>query len=166
VTYVNADYLTWESSREFDLIMMIMRDYCALPPRGRQTLLAKIESKLAPSGAFLFDVDSMVALEPEAESVSYQTSPHGGFWSPNPYFEFVNRFVYPRDAVTLNKHVIVEAERTRTICDWIQHFSPESLAAELGRANLEVASLMGDVAGRPFDPQSCEFAVVARRQSS
>jgi hypothetical protein len=164
--YVKADYLTWESSRRFDLILMIMRDYCALPPRGRQTILAKIESMLAPKGRFLFDVDSMVALEPETESVSYQTSPHGGFWSPDPYFEFVNRFVYPHDAVTLDKHVIVEAERTRTICNWIQHFSPESLAAELGRANLEIATLLGDVAGRPFDPPAREFAVVARRQSS
>jgi hypothetical protein len=68
--------------------------------------------------------------------------------------------------VALDKFVVVEAERTRTFYNWIQCFSPESLGAELGRAGLEIDSLLGDVTGRPFDPQSSEFAVIARRRSS
>ena len=166
VTYVNEDYLTWESSRRFDLITMIMRDYCALAPDQRQALLGKIERLLEPDGAFLFDVDSMVALEARAESISCAPSPVEGFWSPSPCFEFHNTFVYPEDGVTLDKFVIVEADRTRTFYNWVQHFSPERLASELGGSGLEITSVLGDVAGRPFDPQSPEFAVLARRQSS
>jgi SAM-dependent methyltransferase len=163
VTYLVEDYLAWQPSGRFDLAMMIMRDYCALSPDQRLALLRKIEPLLAPHGAFLFDVDSMPSLEARTESASYSHAPAGDFWSADTYFEFHNSFVYPDEAVALDKYVIVEADRTRTIYNWIQCFSPESLASELARAGLAIETLLGDVAGRPFDPQSTQFAVVARR---
>lgn len=163
-TYINEDYLAWQSSRSFDLVTMIMRDYCPLAPDQRIALLRKIASLLEPDGTFLFDLDSVVALETRAESASYSPSPTGGFWSPNPYFEFLTTFVYPEDAVALDKYVIVEQDRTRAVYNWVQHFSPGSLASELGRAGLEMASVLGDVTGRPFDPKSPQFAAIARRQ--
>ena len=163
-TYINEDYLTWEPSGHFDLITMIMRDYCALAPEQRRALLGKVEAMLEPEGAFLFDVDSMVAFESRVESSSYEPVPAGGFWSPNPYFEFLNRFVYEEDGVTLERHVIIEAEQTHAIYNWVQHFSPEQLGAELAEAGLRIESLLGDVTGQPFDPDSFEFAVVARRE--
>jgi len=166
VTYINEDYLAWEPEGRFDLVLMIMRDYCAIGPVERRTLLDKIEGLLAPEGAFLFDVDSLVALKARSEKTWYAPASEGGFFSPNPYFEFFASFVYPEDAVSLEKHVIVEEGRTRTLCDWVQHFSPESLAEELGGSGLEIASLLGDVAGRAFDSQAREFAVVARRRGS
>jgi SAM-dependent methyltransferase len=164
VTYINEDYLTWEPDGRFDLVMTIMRDFCAIGPDQRRVLLDKIEHALEPEGAFLFDVDSLVALEGRTESTWYAPVPEGGFWSPNPYFEFLRSFLYSEDGVFLQKHVIVEAERTRTIYDWVQHFSPESLASELAESGLEIASLFGDVTGQPFDPQSAQFAVIARRK--
>ena len=162
--YVEADYLAWEPEGCFDLAMLIMRDYCALSPDRRLALLGKIRRLLAPEGAFVFDVDSTVALEGCEESASYSVSPGGGFWSPGPYFEFANTFVYSDEAVLLTRYVIVESDRTRSICNWIQCFSPESLTSELAVANLTVESVTGDVTGRPFDPRSPQFAVVARRR--
>lgn len=162
-TYLNEDYLAWQSSLRFDLVTMIMRDYCALAPDQRSALLRKVESLLEPGGAFLFDVDSCVAMERRAQAASYAPSTAGGFWSRNPYFEFLNTFIYPEDGVTLDKYVIVEAHRMRTIYNWVQHFSPESLASEIGATGFEIASVLGDVRGRPFDPGSPQFAVIARR---
>lgn len=163
-TYVNEDYLAWQPEGRFDLVMMIMRDYCAIGLDRRRVLLDKIERLLAPQGAFVFDVDSLVALEARTESAWYAPAPEGGFFSASPYFEFLASFVYSEERVFLEKHVIVEAERTRALYDWVQHFSPESLATELGESGLEIASVLGDVTGRAFDPQAGEFAVVARRQ--
>ncbi len=163
VTYVEADYLTWEPDRPYGLVTMIMRDLCAIGPDRRRSLLGKIERLLEPGGAFLFDVDSLVGLEGRKDSASYSCWPDGGFWSPNPYFEFVNDFVYPDDAATVSRHVIVEADRTRTVCNWTQHFSPQSLGLELERTGLRIGAVLGDATGRPFDPQSPQFAVVARR---
>lgn len=162
-TYVNEDYLAWESSGRFDLITMIYCDYCALAPTQRRALLGTIERLLEPEGAFLLDVCSLTALDAWVESASYAVSLTDGFWSPGPYFEFLNKFRYPQDRVTLDKYEIVEPHRTRTIYNWLQYFDQEALAAELAGAGLEVASVFGDVAGRPFDPSSSEFAVAARR---
>jgi 2-polyprenyl-3-methyl-5-hydroxy-6-metoxy-1,4-benzoquinol methylase len=164
VSYLNEDYLAWKPDGRFDLVLMIMRDYCAIGPDQQRALLDKIESLLAPEGAFLFDVDSLAALKARTEKTWYAPAPEGGFFSPDPYFEFLASFVYPEDAVSLEKHVIVEASRTRTLYDWVQYFSPESLAEELAASGLEIASLLGDVAGRAFDPEAREFAVVARRR--
>ena len=66
--------------------------------------------------------------------------------------------------MTLDKYVIVDADRTAGFCNWVQRFSPEALASELGRAGLEMASVLGDVTGRPFEPGSPQFAVIARRR--
>ncbi len=164
VDYVEADYLAWEPKGRFDLAMLIMRDYCALSPDRRLALLGRVRRFLAPGGAFVFDVDSTAALEGPVESASYSVSPGGGFWAPGPYFEFANTFVYPEEAVLLTRHVIVEGDRTRSIYNWIQLFSPESLTSELAGASLAVESVMGDVTGRPFDPRSPQFAVVARHR--
>jgi 2-polyprenyl-3-methyl-5-hydroxy-6-metoxy-1,4-benzoquinol methylase len=163
VTYVNEDYVAWESSRRFNLITMIYCDYCALAPVQRRALLGKIARLLEPEGAFLFDVCSLTAFDAWVESASYAASATGGFWSPGPYFEFRNKLAYPEDRVTLDKYEIVESDRTRTIYNWLQYFDREALAAELHGAGLEVASVLGDVAGRPFEPSSSEFAVIARR---
>jgi len=163
VTYVNEDYLVWDTSRRFDLVTMIMRDYCALAPDQRRVLLGKVERLLEPDGAFLFDVDSLVGLEARAESTAYAPSPAGGFWSPDPYFEFHSSFVYREDGVSLDRFVIVEADRTRTFDNWVQHFSPERLASELDQAGLRCAAVLGDTAGRPYDAGSSEFAAVAHR---
>ena len=164
LTYVNEDYLTWDSPKRFDLVTMIMRDYGALAPEQRRALLGKVERLLEADGVFLFDVDSMAALEARAESVSFAPSRGGGFWSPGPYFEFQSTFVYREDSVALDKFVVVEPSRSRTFYVWAQHFSPERLVSELGQAGLARATFVGDVAGRPFDGQAAEFAVVARRR--
>ena len=34
--------------------------------------------------------------------------------------------------MTLDKYVIVDADRTAGFCNWVQRFSPEALASEFG----------------------------------
>ncbi len=58
----------------------------------------------------------------------------------------------------LDKFVFVERDRTWEIYDWLQQCTPETLAAELADADLNVACVLGDVAGAPYDPVAPEFA--------
>lgn len=163
IDYLHHDYLAYEPAGQFDLVTMIMRDYCAMAPGQRLGLLRTIAGALAPGGAFVFDVDSTVALANMTEEASYSYAPRGGFWSAEAFFEFHSRFVYPDERVALDKFVIVEADRTRTLFNWIQCFDPTTLAAELGEAGLRIDATLGNVTGAPFDPASPEFAVVVRR---
>jgi hypothetical protein len=66
--------------------------------------------------------------------------------------------------VVLDKFTIIESKRIRTIYNWLQYFSPETLEKEFAQSGFAVKALYSDVAGTPFDAGSNEFAVVARKK--
>ena len=59
INYVCTNYLDFESAGGFDLITMIMCDFCALSPEQRKTMLSNFNSLLKPNGAVLLDVYSL-----------------------------------------------------------------------------------------------------------
>jgi hypothetical protein len=65
--------------------------------------------------------------------------------------------------VVLDKYVLIEAERVRTIYNWFQSFSPESLEKEFVEFGFTVEGFYSDVAGSPHNPESKEFAIIARK---
>jgi SAM-dependent methyltransferase len=151
IDYINENYLNFETSKRFDLIIMIMCDFCALSPKQRKTLLAKFASFLKPGGFVLLDVYSLNMFENQLN----------GFWSPEDYYCFVNTFKYLEEKVILDKYTIVEASRTRIVYNWLQYFSHETLEKEFVESGFTLDKLYSDVAGTPFSPESTEFAVVA-----
>ena len=160
IDYVGQNYLEYQSPEAFDLIIMIMCDFCALSPGQRQTMLAKFHGMLKPGGAVLLDVYSLTAFSQRQENASYQMNLLDGFWSPGPYYGFANTFKYEPEKVVLDKYTIVEPARTRTVYNWLQYFSPEALAREVEASGLTVRETHANVAGDAFDPQASEFAVV------
>ncbi len=163
INYIKQNYLDFESAERFDLIMMIMCDFCALSPAQRKAMLAKFHKLLIPGGCILIDVYSLAAFDRRQEAAGYELNQLDGFWSPNRYYAFLNTFKYGEVKVTLDKYTIVESSRIRTVYNWLQHFSPESIGAELSDSGFRIKNLFGDVAGKPFDPQDGEFAVAAER---
>jgi SAM-dependent methyltransferase len=163
IHYVNQNYLEFETEDRFDLILMIFCDFCALSPAQRRTMLEKFHLLLKPGGHVLLDVYSLAAFEQREEIAKYELNLLNGFWSPNRYFGFLNTFKYEREKVSLDKYTIVEADRVRTVYNWHQYFSPEDINVEFADNGFKVENLYSDVAGKPFDPQSDEFAVVAER---
>lgn len=161
IDYINENYLNVETSKRFDLIIMIMCDFCALSPKQRKTLLAKFASFLKPGGFVLLDVYSLNMFDQKEESATYELNQLNGFWSPEDYYCFVNTFKYVEEKVTLDKYTIVEASRTRVVYNWLQYFSPETLEKEFVESGFTVEKFYSDVAGTPFSPESTEFAVVA-----
>jgi cyclopropane fatty-acyl-phospholipid synthase-like methyltransferase len=161
IDYVVADYLKFETSAKFDLIIMIMCDYCALSPTQRATLLKKFKSALKPGGQVLLDVYSLSAFYGKAETSFVEKNQLCGFWLPNDYYAFVNTFRYDAEKVTLDKYTIVEPHRRRTVYNWLQHYSVEMLTDEFEANGLKVKKILGSVAGDEFDAEAPEFAVVA-----
>ena len=86
------------------------------------------------------------------------------FWSANRYYGFLNTFKYEKENVVLDKYTFIEADRTRTVYNWLQYFSPEKLKREFLECGFSVDDLYSDVTGTPFDPKTNEFAVVAKKQ--
>jgi len=162
--YVNQNYLEFETEDRFDIILMIMCDFCALSPAQRMTMLEKFQALLAPGGSVLLDVYSVNALEQREEAVSYEENLLNRLWSPEKYYGFLNTFKYDDVGVVLDKYTIVEAKRTRTIYNWLQYFSPGSLRSEFEKAGFTQQEFYGNVAGAPFAESASEFAIVGKRK--
>jgi len=163
IRYVNQNYLEFKTNERFDLILMIMCDFCALSPDQRKKLLAKFRAMLEPEGSVLLDVYSLKAFEKRQEKAEYELNQLDGFWSANKYYGFLKTFKYEQEKVVLDKYTIIEAARTRTVYNWLQYFSSEALKKEFADSGLAVCELYSDVAGSPFDAEADEFAVAARR---
>ncbi len=126
-------------------------------------MLSKFHTILEPGGSAFLDVYSLAAFGRREEPATYEANLLNGFWSPNKYYGFLNTFKYEEEKVVLDKYALIEASHTRTVHSWLQYFSPEALEREFVECGFTVDKLYSDVAGSPFDPETTEFAVVAKR---
>jgi len=161
--YINRNYLEYETEDRFDLLLMIMCDFCALSPAQRKGILSKFHKILKPSGSVLIDVYSLSAFEQREAAASYEVNQLNGFWSANKYYGFLNTFKYDKEKVILDKYTIIESERTRQVYNWLQYFTPKDLEKEFVEAGFFVKGIYSDVAGNPYNRKSSEFAVIANK---
>jgi SAM-dependent methyltransferase len=163
-TYVRGDYLAELPAGPFDLALLIYCDYGAIGPDERQRLLRNVSSRLASGAALVLDVHAVTRLASVAPGTTIRHAREGGFWSAGPYVEVDTVTVYEELALVLERHDIVEPDRTWTILDWAQHFDPAGLTDELDAAGFVVEAVLGDVAGGAYEPSGETLAVVARRR--
>jgi len=165
VNYINKNYLEYETQDRFDLITMIMCDFCALSPKQRGIMLNKFKELLKPSGNVLLDVYSVKSYNQREEIAAYEFNHLNNFWSPEDYYCFVNTFKYCDEKIILDKYTIIEKAQTRVIYNWLQYYSVETLRREFEDNGLEVLEFYSDVCGLPYDAESLEFAVAARQKN-
>jgi len=163
INYVEADYLKYQPDRSFDLIVMIMWDFCALAPNQRAHMLAKFSESLADDGRIVLDVYSLNEYANKIEGYHYEKNQLNGLWSSAPYYAFVSSFKYEAEKVSLDKYTIIEESRRREVYNWLQYFTPETLQHEAQSAGLHIDELYSDVTGKPYDTESTEFAAVLKR---
>ena len=163
IHYVNQNYLELETDARFHLILMIMCDFCALSPTQRKKMLSKFHTILEPGGLVLLDVYSLAAFGQREEAATYEANLLNGFWSPNKYYGFLNTFIYEEEKLVLDKYTLIESSRTRTVYNWLQYFTPETLEREFLECGFTVEKLCSDVAGSPYNLETTEFAVVAKK---
>lgn len=166
VNYIHKNYLNFEIDKKYDLITMIMCDFCALSPNQRKIMLDKFMNLLKPDGKVLLDVYSLNYFDQKDELSTYELNHLNNFWSPDDYYCFINAFKYNDIKVTLDKYTIIEKKRTRVVYNWLQYFSMESLKKEFEENNLIINDIYSDVSGKDYDSRSLEFAVVSGKKQS
>ncbi len=162
INYVLTNYLDFETTNSFDLITMIMCDYCVLSPEQRKIMLSKFNSLLKPDGSVLLDVYSLNSFNQKEESATYELNQLNGFWSPDDYYCFVNTFKYEKEKIILDKYTIIEESRRRTVYNWLQCYSKDTLRNEFEENGFKVEEIYSDVAGKAFIQESTEIAIVAK----
>ena len=163
INYVLTNYLDFETANSFDLIMMIMCDFCALSPEQRKIMLSKFNLLLKPGGSVLLDVYSLNSFNQREESATYELNQLNGFWSPEDYYCFVNTFKYEKEKIILDKYIIIEESRKREVYNWLQCYSKDSLRNEFEENGFKAEEIYSDVAGKSFTPESTEIAIVAKK---
>ena len=163
INYFITNYLDFDTKSRFDLITMIMCDFCALSPEQRKIMLSKFYDYLKPDGSVLLDVYSLNAFKIKEESAAYELNHLNNFWSPEDYYCFVNIFKYDEEKVTLDKYTIIEESQKRIVYNWYQYFSPDTLRKEFEANGFSIKGVYSDVAGTKYDLESAEFAVVAEK---
>ena len=163
IDYVKQNYLTYDTDKRFDLITMIMCDYCALSPEQRKELLQIFYKLLKPDGTVLLDVYSLYGFKQKKESATYELNQLNGFWSPEDYYCFVNTFKYEQEKVILDKYTIVEKNRIRIVYNWLQYFSQKSLKTEFEENKFIIEKVYSDVTGSEYDSENVEMAIVAKK---
>lgn len=161
--YILTNYLEFETANNFDLITMIMCDFCVLSPEQRKKMLSKFNSLLKPGGAVLLDVYSLNTFNRKEESATYELNQLNGFWSPEDYYGFVNTFKYEKEKVILDKYTIIEASRKRVVYNWLQCYSKDSIRKEFEENGFKAEELYSDVAGKALTSESTEIAIVAMK---
>jgi cyclopropane fatty-acyl-phospholipid synthase-like methyltransferase len=163
INYILTNYLDFETTSSFDLITMIMCDFCVLSPEQRKKMLSKFNSLLKPDGSVLLDVYSLNSFNQREESATYEPNQLNGFWSPEEYYCFVNIFKYEEEKVILDKYTIIEESRKREVYNWLQYYSKDSLRNEFAENGFKVEELYSNVAGKAFISESTEIAIVAKK---
>jgi 2-polyprenyl-3-methyl-5-hydroxy-6-metoxy-1,4-benzoquinol methylase len=161
--YILKNYLEFETADRFDLITMIMCDFCVLNPEQRKKMLSKFYSLLKPGGSVLLDVYSLKTFNQKEESVTYELNQLNGFWSPEDYYGFVNTYKYEKEKVILDKYTIIETSRKRVVYNWLQCYSKDSIRSEFEETGFKADELYSDVAGKAFTSESTEIAIVAKK---
>ena len=163
IDYLCRDYLEFETEKRFDLITMIMCDFCALSPIQRNKMLTRFHSLLNADGAVLLDVYSLNAFDQREEISTCEHRQLDGFWSKEDYYGFLNTFKYDEEKVILDKYTIIEKAHTRTVYNWLQYFNRDALRKEFEVTGFKIEEFYSDVAGQEYNSKSSEFAVVARK---
>lgn len=161
IDYILGNYLEGPPLGTFDLIIMLFCDFGSLSPEQRQNLLRRFFDGLEDEGRIYLDVCTLDGFENREETAVYRHLLHDGFWSAADYYGFRNGFKYGPEKLYLDKVTIVEKTRTWEIFNWMQHFSPESLAREFEECGLFIHEYYPDFAGKPGEDDSGVMAVVA-----
>lgn len=161
IRYLQADYLNDPLPEGFDLITLIYCDLCVLSPEQRKTLLGRMRRMLAPGGRIVLDVMGMKSFREKRETTVVEDRLMGGFWAEGEYVGLQRTLLYPDDALSLDRYLIIEPDEQWQIFNWFQHFTPQRLVAELEGAGFEVETLVGSLNGEALRERSELIGVIA-----
>jgi len=161
IRYIHADYLVDDLPTGFDIVTLIYTDLCVLSPEQRTILLGRMREMLNADGKIVIDVAGMGLLTGKEECTLIDDQLMNGFWAKGDYVGIQRTFVYPDERLSLDRYLIVEPNETWQIFNWYQHYTPESLQAELRRAGFADVEMVGDLTGKPLEIDGDFIGVIA-----
>lgn len=161
ISFHKLNYLNLNYKETIDIATLIFYDFCALNTNEQSKLLTKIHDALKENGMFIFDLVTTNRKTPLKSTTSVSD---GGFWSPHPYIEIFNTFIYEEPKTEGLQYTIINEEGdVRVIRIYHRLFSLEEITTLLHNHNFKVESVYKNLKGEAFDSNSETLGIVARK---
>ncbi len=163
IEYLSGNYVATDFGGEYDAILLIFGDLCALADADRDRLLGRVAAALARGGAFVLDVTTPRRLVDAAAQSGWEAHTGPGFWRNAPHLVLTTVFAYPSEGVTVNQHVVIDADGEACVYrNWLRDYTEETLRALLAAHGLVVEGVFGDLTGTPVSADSLWLGAVGR----
>lgn len=124
IKYIHSNYLELSFESQFDLIVMIYLDFCALLPEERSKVLKMIRKALRKGGMFICDVINDKNIDEKIMPASWEYA-EKGFWRPGPYLALNKGYHYPEARVLSNHHIIAEPNHIESYIFWHHYYGAD-----------------------------------------
>lgn len=137
IQYMRKNYLELNFKNQFDLVILIYLDFCALLPGERDRLLINVFRALKPGGIFICDVVNDRNIEKKIMPTSWAVE-KSGFWKNTPYMALNKGYHYPEARVLANHHIIIGDDDTvESYIFWSHYFSIDDMGLILRSKGFE-----------------------------
>ena len=131
IEYRNKNYLELDYDEQFDLIILIYLDFCALLPEERDKVLENIRKALKKGGLFICDVVNEKNIDKKTISQTWEVQ-KSGFWKPTPYIALANGYHYTEAKVLANHHIVIgENDSVDTYVFWSHYYEKRDFVSIL-----------------------------------
>ena len=159
--FIKMNYLDINFKEFFDIATIIFYDFCALNTNEQNILLAKIHTALKDNGFFIFDI----VTKNKGTSISTNILVcEEGFWSPKPYVEILNTYLYEVPKTEGLQYVIIDEDGlTRIIRIYHRLFSLTEITEMLNENGFKVEKIYKNLKGEAFSRDSETYGIIARK---
>jgi Methyltransferase domain. len=159
--FFKMNYLDINFKNSFDIATLIFYDFCALNNNEQNILLAKIHTALKEYGFFIFDV----VTENKETSISTNISVcEAGFWSPKPYIEILNTYLYESPKTEGLQYTLIDEDgSTRIIRIYHRLFSLTEITEMLTKNGFKVEKVYKNLKGEAVSKNSETYGIIARK---
>ncbi len=162
INFINMNYLELDFQDSFDIATLIFYDFCPLNTSEQKELLSKIHRALKDDGLFIFDVISDNWKTGLSSNIAVYEE--GGFWSPDPYIEILNTFLYEDPKTEGVQYTIIDEHgTTKVIRIYHRLFGLEEITQLLNEHHFTVEKVYRNLKGEPLSGDSETYGIIARK---
>ncbi|WP_304507392.1 class I SAM-dependent methyltransferase [Anaerotignum sp.] len=159
--FIKKNYLDINFEKSFDIATLIFYDFCALSPKEQELLLSKIHRSLRDNGIFILDV---VTEKKETATLTNVSISQGGFWSPKPYIEILNTYLYEEPKTEGLQYTIIDEEGiTKVIRIYHRLFSLTEITEMLTKNGFKIEKVYHNLKGESLTEHSDTFGIIVRK---
>jgi len=159
--FIRKNYLDINFEKSFDIVTLIFYDFCALSTNEQELLLSKIHRALRDNGIFILDV---VTEKKETSILTNVSVSEGGFWSPKPYIEILNTYLYEEPKTEGLQYTIIDEEGiTKVIRIYHRLFSLTEITEMLTKNGFKIEKVYKNLKGESLTEHSDTFGIIVHK---